>query len=317
MISGDTPITAYSPFLDGPMMDQDAELAARRDRHAKFEAFTAECMKEAGFTYHPEEYSPLDASDKRSFDQDWMWIPELPSERADVELHGYGASGDEPFFELPSVSEPTTAGTQANLDYVAGLSSDAYAAYYLALVGHEDTVEGFYGEWELGCRGEAAIAVPEVEAPPAVEYFRTTYWPVAAEINQLYASGITSDPRIKELNSAWNDCMLGLGVDISSQVISGWEGSYLSMPSPSVSFLYAQAVETTDGSTTEPGLPGGDGVLRGTPAEAKIALADFDCRVETDYVARYQAIQIEVEQAFVNSRKEILDQMVAYVEQNS
>jgi hypothetical protein len=51
--------------------------------------------------------------------------------------------------------------------------------------------------------------------------------------------------------------------------------------------------------------------LVGSPAEAEIALADFDCRAETDYEARFAAIQLELEQEFVDQNRPRLELMVA------
>jgi hypothetical protein len=51
--------------------------------------------------------------------------------------------------------------------------------------------------------------------------------------------------------------------------------------------------------------------LLGSQPEIDIAVADFDCRVETNYVARYLELRIGREQAFVDSHRSELDKMVA------
>jgi hypothetical protein len=50
--------------------------------------------------------------------------------------------------------------------------------------------------------------------------------------------------------------------------------------------------------------------------EVELALADLDCREETDYRDRNAEITREVEQQFIDDHKAELDAMVASVEQN-
>jgi hypothetical protein len=50
--------------------------------------------------------------------------------------------------------------------------------------------------------------------------------------------------------------------------------------------------------------------------EVELALADLDCREETDYRDRHAAITREVEQQFIDDHKAELDAMIASVEQN-
>ncbi|MCL2784832.1 MAG: hypothetical protein FWD55_05235 [Propionibacteriaceae bacterium] len=56
--------------------------------------------------------------------------------------------------------------------------------------------------------------------------------------------------------------------------------------------------------------------LLGTQAEVQIALADFDCREESNYLERYLAIQIDLESAFVDQHRAQLDEMLAFADQH-
>jgi hypothetical protein len=61
-------------------------------------------------------------------------------------------------------------------------------------------------------------------------------------------------------------------------------------------------------------LPQEQRTLLGSEAEAQVALADFDCRAATDYVARYTEAQRRLEERFVADHKSDLDALQAAAE---
>jgi hypothetical protein len=51
--------------------------------------------------------------------------------------------------------------------------------------------------------------------------------------------------------------------------------------------------------------------LVGSAAEAVIALADYDCRVETDYEARFLDVQLDLERQLVEANRDQLNKLMA------
>jgi hypothetical protein len=62
------------------------------------------------------------------------------------------------------------------------------------------------------------------------------------------------------------------------------------------------------------GLPLDEQYLLGTEGEIKIALADFDCRVNTNYEARLLEVYLALEAEFVAQHRSELEQLKAFVQ---
>jgi hypothetical protein len=128
---------------------------------------------------------------------------------------------------------------------------------------------------------------------------------------------VDADARTVELNREWRSCMAEQGHAMESFRGDSEEGGLLD--GPEGAFLMATRT-SPDGSvaslsTDEAKLSVNQESLVGSQAEIDIAVADFDCRADTDYLARLTEIQRSMEQDFVNKRKKALDQLVAYVDQ--
>jgi hypothetical protein len=58
-------------------------------------------------------------------------------------------------------------------------------------------------------------------------------------------------------------------------------------------------------------IPVEENSLLGTEPERAVALADYDCRVATDYLARLIAIRADVDNAFIVANQDALDRLSA------
>ncbi|MDR0592555.1 MAG: hypothetical protein LBG60_04720 [Bifidobacteriaceae bacterium] len=312
VLSAETPFTAYGPYLDGPAFDVDAARARRDTWYAQRESAIAECMAAAGFKYHPRDppaASDLDGMETHlSFDQDVVLVPSLAASRAAVGRHGYGV---EPAPDL-SLYDDAQAADRENAEYRDGLGDDGRRAYDLALQGFDGVTSDVYTPEAAGCMGEALERYPG-EGVAAVDDFLSAYLDLASRLVAVAQSDVALDPRVVELNRQWDLCMVKEGVDVRGEVIPGVNLAWFAAPSPALAYRLAQ----TEGARSVLGDSAGADELEshrqltGSAVEVRIALADFDCRAETDYEARLLAVQLELEQAFVEQNRDQLDRMVA------
>jgi hypothetical protein len=80
-----------------------------------------------------------------------------------------------------------------------------------------------------------------------------------------------------------------------------------------LAYFTNQDGEYWDGGPDTP-TPAEYSSLTGTPREIAIAVADFKCRQETDYVNRFLEIEREAQEEFIYAHKTELDEMVAVLE---
>jgi hypothetical protein len=58
-------------------------------------------------------------------------------------------------------------------------------------------------------------------------------------------------------------------------------------------------------------IPVEESSLLGTEAERVVALADFDCRVATDYISHLTTIRVDLDNAYLRTNQEALDRLAA------
>ncbi|MDR1442367.1 MAG: hypothetical protein LBJ02_08290 [Bifidobacteriaceae bacterium] len=319
-IDGDTPFSSYSPYLDGPGVDEEALVERKEQWWDSVEASVSECMAREGFEYFPTEYLQLQLPDDAlSFDVDWMPIPALPGKRDEVEQWGYGSHSRLTSFTPADLQSQLAdaPSSRANSDYFASLSPDAQTKYTEAYQGSEEALYDRQGvDLYAGCSGQAFRAFPEPGSEEPQYQFDAEFGELVHFIASL-SSIIFEDKRISGLASEWNDCMRKAGVDVSGEIVAdvvGGDGLYANPRS-----AWYLAMRTGEDGNVGPGgegffedsLPLDQRSLTGSGPEVRIALADFDCRVETDYVARFKEIQLGIERQFVDENRARLDQMVA------
>ncbi|MDR2564552.1 MAG: hypothetical protein LBC97_00565 [Bifidobacteriaceae bacterium] len=113
-----------------------------------------------------------------------------------------------------------------------------------------------------------------------------------------------ADEGVVALNLEWADCMRVAGYPFPKE--KGELGP--------VSAIDLASATQEDGTVADGSDPNQEWALLGTEPEIRIALADFDCRAQTDYFNRLLARRIAIEQRFVDQNKAELDRMVAAAE---
>ncbi|MDR0365732.1 MAG: hypothetical protein LBH68_02730 [Bifidobacteriaceae bacterium] len=313
-IEGETPFTAYGPYLDGPRYDEEALQAEVAERHRLTEALIAECMAAEGFDYYPTEPVDYGMHFTQSFEQDQIFVPLLPSDRTLVEQHGYGLQS--PLDPAQWGAPPSSPGEIKNSEYYETLSETARSAYNIALMGFDGVTTTPYNPVGIGCRGKSWDKYPEADIEDPTAAFTETFSSLIFEFLQVTDVDVALDSRVVSLNQDWHSCMLTKGVDVSEQAAEGISIAWMRTPSPALAFALAE----TEGAKSVLGAAanGADPLtmdqnrqLVGSPEEIRIALADFDCREQTNYLATAIEVQLELEAAFVARNKTALDQMVA------
>jgi hypothetical protein len=338
VLGADTPLGPYREFLEGPAYDFDQALAAATAATDKREALIAACMKDAGFTYHPLPYG---GATERQPEPDTvrsknLLVPPLSPDRDVVAEWGYGLD--------PEPSEEEEAGplagqdreyervSRTNDEYLQSLSAVAQEKYLTTLSGPEDKVTGGRAG---GCATEAMEAAPQVGLPGPNEEFYTVYGDLISGIVESTKWNVGADPRAVALDQEWAKCAARQGLDFAGRMFKLPDGrpfgdvSFVTRPSPAVAILEARALGE-DGERVIPndrryGPPEGMSeeewnawmdslpplLLRAHPGQVEVALIDFDCRAEVDYMDRLTAILHDVEQAFLDENRDSLDAMKA------
>ncbi|MDR0627839.1 MAG: hypothetical protein LBG11_11415 [Bifidobacteriaceae bacterium] len=314
LLPSDTPLAKYRQYLAGSTAEVEGIISDASQANDEREAIVADCMKQAGFVYHPLPYGgPLEAPEDLWLVRSWkLYVPPLSADRAEVEKWGYGISLEMETFEEqfeknrnPEAKEVS----QRNEEYVNSLTPAAQKEYQMALVGFEEVTDGPNPEFQ-GCVGEAYAQVPATKSATDVsDQFEDLYRAVV----EVTKWDVGMDTEALALDQEFTSCLSDKGIDFSFLVFEdeyGWtqDVANLNRVSPSTVFQEAYALRE-DGSLTPEGE---DFVgLQAYPRQVEIALADFDCREELDYMNRMMAIQLRVEQEFVDRHRDRLDELEA------
>lgn len=286
-----SPLSEYFSAIYGTDLSPEEQEQRYAEENKEREELMATCMQEQGF-----EYQPVDQSGFISMGSGTEW---LPDDREWVAQWGYGA------VEWPGQDEqpaPEDIPEDPNADYVASLSESEQMAFYEALYGPSPTEEelsedGSYEyNWETaGCSGWAQHEIGG-EDPFQSDEFAD----VIEQLNSIYAD-IPSLPGMAELEAEWAACMDGAGYP-------GFEAQFDAQNS-----IYDK----------QNGLWGEDGMSEPDEAamdalheeEIELALADLDCREETDYRAEYNRITWAAEEQFIADHETELEALKAAAEQ--
>ncbi len=195
-----------------------------------------------------------------------------------VAQNGYGMNAS----QAQAQADLEAADPQA--DYVDGLSEADQQAYYLALWGDQNS-----GGSGTGCIGAASGG----EEPPSLSQ---RWEPLVASLEQMWGQLIPSDPAAVEADRAWSDCMADAG--------------FPGVATPADAPLLAAPPESNG-----PAAAAVEGDPEALQHEITVALADFDCRTETDYDARMRAVQVAAETVFLEQNRAQLETLLAESEQ--
>jgi hypothetical protein len=247
---------------------------------------------------------------------DTLPMPLLDDDRGQVVAQGYGVTKPPENFVLDTVDP--------NQKYEDSLSAVERSQYSIVFRGVDIYAANFdpYAAEVGGCIGEANAANPDPTEKWASKDVRNVFADQTTDLRLFFTTRtVNQDARTIKLNREWRSCMVEQDqlLEIFRVNAKVGEGGFLD--GPEGAFLLA-SMTSPDGSVASldadgEQLPVNQKALVGSQAEIGIALADFDCRTATSYLARLTEIQRSLEQDFVDARKNALDQMVAYVDQET
>jgi len=306
----DSPLTEYMNAVYGGDLSEEEQQQQFTEQLEEQEQLVAACMQDQGFEYTPDTSS---SSFSTSDGTEWE-----PDDREWVSQYGYGA------INYPSSEEPASPSeyVDPNGDYVATLSESEQTAFYEALYGPTPTEEemsadvSYEYDWTTaGCQGAAQHEVAGEDLSQSEEFK-----PLFDAMNRLYED-MASSPEMAEVDAEWSACMEAAG-----------HGGFATQADAQMSIYDAQNalyedLSTSEGSSTsEDGSTSEDTAMAGEPDQAELdalgeqevelALADLDCREETDYRDRAADITREIEQQFVDDHKTELDALKAAAERD-
>ncbi|MDR2975038.1 MAG: hypothetical protein LBV00_10090 [Propionibacteriaceae bacterium] len=288
--------------MNGPVEPPDrlTALAADWDNGQQV---IASCMSAAGFRYTPLPSNPEHqfASASWGRDLDLIPVPRLSSDRSIVAHYGYGVlppPEDDPRF-------PTEA-EDPNVAYRSTLSQTEASAYDLALYGDLNKRE----TWTQSCSAQAAEQSADI-APGPVQAFLTEFGDLARAARWSAVEGLMESAPVAQLSREWESCMNANGVTFDAR---------LSDKGPGIAL--ARAINTRSDGTVGPWradtptaeIPVEEKSLTGSEFERAIALQDFDCRTQTDYVARLTALRIQSDNDFIEKNRDALNRLLAAAE---
>jgi len=244
------------------------------------ENLVAACMAEQGFEYWPQ----VPAVDDVVYGDGPVY-----GTREFAELYGYG------IWEAPSTSGGGISFTldgSANMDYREAMGDAEREAYDLVLWGPVVDVseDGRVTQRRGGC-SEAADSSAGSE---------TGYLVGVREEGLAFLEALGADSRLAEVDTDWASCMADAGFTGTSPIA-------------------AEARVAAERVAADGDLGGQDVVPQETvdekaAAERRLALADLDCREETDWAARHRAIEITLQQEYVDAHRTDLEALVAAME---
>ena len=299
----ESPLAVYLNAVYGGNLSPEEQQAQDADRNRQVEEMVASCMQDDGFEYVPstDGGGVVFSGDENGYE---------PDDRDWVSQYGYGA------INYPGDDVRADTGEEyvdPNGDYVASLSESEQTAFHEALNGPQPTEDeqaamedGSYEyDWTTaGCYGAAQHEVFETEDLSESAEFA----PLFDQINALYENSGNS-PELVALDGEWAECMDAAGhpgftaqVDAQNSIYDALNELYESLP-----------VDAEGNSSGEPDQAARDAIAE---KEIPLALADLDCREETDYRERAEDIQFELEEQFVADHKTELDALLAAAEQD-
>jgi len=293
--SGDdaqSPLGEYFSALYGGDLSPEEQEARYAADDKEREELMAACMQEQGFEYQPVNNSVYSTS---SDGEEWK-----PDDREWVSQWGYGAI-DYPGSDAPPVPEDDMP-VDPNADYVQSLSESEQTAYWEALYGPTPSEEelgedGSYEyNWETaGCQGQADHEMTGDDPMQSGEFDD-----ILDTLNTFYEDVQTS-PEMTALDAEWAACMDAAGHP-------GFVQQYDAQSS-----IYDELNEFYESSGDQGPDEAALDALQKT--EIELALADLDCREETDYRDVAQKLQWDAEEQFIADHKTELDALKAAAEQ--
>jgi len=304
------PLAKYAADLGGPPPDAST-VAAMQDWYDNVADSTAACMTAQGFRYVP---NPTDASKVFIAGNASSWVlslpvPYLPSDRDTVTQVGYGVMG------TPEEQDAAQGmGDDPNDAYRQTLSPSEAQAYDAALFGDYNNPTQ-----TSGCSSEAMAQYPEPDqSSDRQQAFYAEFNGLVSDVKGLVLSdtrastdGFWYDSRTLDLDSEWGSCMEAKGFVFDP--LPSEHGPMLGM---------GLAMRTHPDGTVGPvyygvpaaQIPDDEKSLLGSDPERAVAVADFDCRTQMNYLPRLADIRDSLDTAFIQQHQADFDKLEAAAE---
>ena len=263
----------------------------------------AECMAEQGFTFYPGLWVGFPGIISGVPYHDLSLLTATPNSREWAETYGLGVFIQNGW-ELAQAAwhEP---GTNPNDAVTSALSESDLQAYQEALWGDPTAENHSFGG--SGCVGFAAFYYWVIEDGSPFEA-------ISREVDNFHLN-VAGDQRITQLNQDWAACMAMAGhggftapdmplrgaVDASHTDGFWWELSNVHSTHPIRRTVYTYDSAGIRHYAEDRLTPESAAIAaRLQEWERAVAVADWECRNELDYDARLRAIELEMQQEFVD-----------------
>ncbi|MDR2973223.1 MAG: hypothetical protein LBV00_00720 [Propionibacteriaceae bacterium] len=296
------PLIAYASAMNGPSEPPD-RLATLAEQWDKVEQVIASCMSNRGFRYTPVAANPEHRYAPALLGKglEILPFPRLSASRDTVAKYGYGVlppPDDDPMNPMET--------EDLNREYQSTLSQAETQAYDRALYGDindPDTAK-------QSCSGQASQQGTELPPGP-VQQFQAEFGTLIRQARWGAIEGLMESAPAVQLNHEWESCMNGNGVTFDT---------HLSGKGPGIALH--QAISTRPDGTVGPwqddapttDIPVEEKSLTGSEPERALALKDFDCRAQTDYVARLTTLRIQSDNAFIEKNRDALNRLLTAAE---
>jgi hypothetical protein len=325
----------YSKYFDAArsVMAASVERQATANRlyQDQYEEVVAACMKEAGFQYVPR---PFESDDGEEYARDvypqgnTLDVPWLPETLEETERVGYGVISAGEYIGDDQFESPIS---DKNIAYAESLSASGRRAYNLALYGYEEDFHQIDDPDNCTARASARVAVPE---PEELLFLDTldSMWAVMGGPDVAFdfetrevvvddggAEGtLWANHDYQRLMAEYGSCLAELD---QRGLIGDWFGATDFSAQPMGMFSLAAAtsregsVFVYDGVVGTEAIPEDQRSLVGSQVERDIAVLDFKCRQETDYVDRYTQIIYELQESYIAEHQADVGKLEAAIEQ--
>jgi len=274
VIATSSPLSEYADMLWGASSDMQHQLHQEMIRR---EELIAECMHNAGFEYIPHVPRITVVGDGRP---DGLG---LPTDREWVEQFGFGMANSH-------IQE--TYSPNPNDTILEGLSESERIAYQATMFGPPRFDTGIVTMDEMGCYGLAFVeATQDRMWAQDLEEFA----PLRTALSDFYAR---RNAIITDADTDWANCMADVGFPGFS--FQGDAQRYVGDSFSTAFGTYLNPSESPEFETF-------------SQWEIDLALADFDCRIATNFAPRQAAVRWEAESEFLADHQAALNDLrVAY-----
>lgn len=306
----ETPKGALEVFFEEMWGDYDEEQS--QSDQIRIEELKAECMSDLGF-----EYIPVDPMGGVIIEPEPASTDDDQPEWGTLEFakkYGYGVTTDPWGDQGGGVVDPMPIDDweDPNAEIVEGMSEAEQTAYYAALYGEpmEEPLspddEWVQPSWEdMGCSGYAEHEVYGDMLYGGGE--DDPFQELQEEMSMMW-DAMQTDQRIAEADAAWAVCMADGGFPGYAKLADAEQGFYTR--TDEIRNEVYEGISPDSGE--EEWMAAEDEIQRRlaelSDEEIELAVADFTCRDDVDYMEIQTEVNLEYQQEFYDAHKTELEQ---------